>query len=160
MALASCIAVPHRGVLPRLLWRVKDALGLARLMARIDAAARGLKYDLVRREPCNGHRLIRAALVVEDTPRIGRAIPSLEHPPVGRGGAGAVVSTCMQRGVDEPSSTPRGCAVVSTCMQRGVDEPSSTHRTGSRSGQSLAVTSMYLPRTAAPLAKRHSSASL
>ena len=137
MSLASCIAVPHRGVLPRLLWRVEDTLDawqLARLMAAL-----GLKHDLMHRKPCVGHRLIRAALVIEDTPRIGRAIPSLEHPPVGRGGAGAVVSTCMQRGVDEPSST---------------------HRTGSRSGQSLAVTSMYLPRTAAPLAKRHSSASL
>jgi len=67
------------------------------------------------------------------------------------------------------SSVPRG----PTCEQGrgrrgehvhaqggGSDEPSSTHRMGSRSGQSLAVISMYLPSTAAPLAKRHSSAPL
>jgi hypothetical protein len=48
-------------------------------------AARGRQHDLVRSVPGVGHRLIRAALVVEDSPRIGRANPSLEHPPVGRG---------------------------------------------------------------------------
>ena len=59
MALASCIAIPHRGVLPRLLWRVEDALDawqLARLLFLCDEKPRAKRDVRTPREYRQTHK--------------------------------------------------------------------------------------------------------